>query len=175
MSQYTQPINHCRLCSVDSLDAKLFKYGVRHYACSTCGLKKWGREFLNMLPLHEARQIEFVAISDLGITLKDLRKYFGDRERLNLHVMPKFDARQIAAWIVRNCADEKAGRISWSEFSIRNEAAWSCAHRFYLTVIGSPASRRSEKVQRELNLQMHGKVPQVVSGPELMRDFARAK
>lgn len=58
-------MNTCRLCK--NWDEPLFKYGVRHYVHAECGFKRWGAEFLDMIPEHQIQRLPYLQIP------KDLR------------------------------------------------------------------------------------------------------
>lgn len=63
-------INTCRVCGQQEFDSSLrplFKYGVRHYAHGTCGLKKWGATFLDMIPQHQLGRLPFRFVSAAGL------------------------------------------------------------------------------------------------------------
>ena len=62
----------------------------------------------------------------------------------------KFDPQAIAARIAQNAHDVDAGRITWEEFSARNNAAWREADRGELCIMGSAADRRVMAVHRAL-------------------------
>lgn len=51
--------NTCRLCGDVDVNRPVFRFGVRHYCHSDCGLAKWGTEFLRKIPLHEVGAIEW--------------------------------------------------------------------------------------------------------------------
>lgn len=55
----------CRLCG--KYEGPMFKYSVRHYAHADCGFKKWGREFLNMIPAHQIGCLPYRAIDAAGL------------------------------------------------------------------------------------------------------------
>lgn len=73
--------NHCRLCSKDSYDVPLFKYGVRHYVCAECGFKRWGDKFLDRLALANVNALPLRVCEAHGWDIKRLSKYVADRER----------------------------------------------------------------------------------------------
>lgn len=62
-------IETCRLCKLSNYETPepLAKYSVRHYAHFSCGLKRWGADFLNKLPLHEIGQIPYRLVDEFKI------------------------------------------------------------------------------------------------------------
>lgn len=74
------PINHCRFCRASSIDAALFKYSVRHYACARCGFARFGQAFVDRLPLHQVGRLPYRAVLEAGIGLAVLERYVERRE-----------------------------------------------------------------------------------------------
>ena len=69
-------LNQCRLChrwecSVET--GPMLKYGVRHYAHASCGLSRWGIEWLDKQPKWVMGQFPIFSAQHLGI-LDYLRK-----------------------------------------------------------------------------------------------------
>lgn len=74
-------INHCRLCHADCEQSwdPLIKYGIRHYAHASCGLKRWGAAFFDRLhgwqiehfPYFTAKKLGFAEELERRITHKD--------------------------------------------------------------------------------------------------------
>ncbi len=62
-------MNTCRLCKLTDYDspAPLFKYGVRHYAHSSCGIDRWGMKFLDMIPKHAVPLIPYRVLQQRGV------------------------------------------------------------------------------------------------------------
>lgn len=58
--------NTCRVCKQYGGEYQA-KYSVRHYAHFACGLKRWGAEFLNMIPLHEVGRMPFMLADEYGL------------------------------------------------------------------------------------------------------------
>ena len=54
-------MNTCRFCKLANFEHSeaLMKYGVRHYAHMSCGLNKFGAEFLKMIPAHQIGLIPY--------------------------------------------------------------------------------------------------------------------
>lgn len=73
-------INACRFCKDDSTQAKLHKYGVRHYACAACGFARWGLSFVDRLPVHEVRSLPYRRVLDAGLSFELLDAYVKTRE-----------------------------------------------------------------------------------------------
>lgn len=61
--------NHCRICKLSNLDhiEPLVKYGVRHYSHWTCGLNRWGVEFLKKMPRMYLRDIPYRIVNQYQI------------------------------------------------------------------------------------------------------------
>jgi hypothetical protein len=83
MSRREIQINACRFCKIDSTQRRLFKYGVRHYACAPCGFRLFpnkGRDFLDKLPTHQLAILPYQAVVEAGWTLEQMTAYMNARQ-----------------------------------------------------------------------------------------------
>jgi len=58
-------VSTCRICK--GHDGTMFKYSTRHYAHGKCGIQRFGKEFLTMIPAHMVKALPYFALKDAGL------------------------------------------------------------------------------------------------------------
>lgn len=66
MTTYFQEWGTCRVCHDQKPHDELVKYSVRHYACPTCAMLKWGGEFFKKITPWQASQFPYFTAKDFG-------------------------------------------------------------------------------------------------------------
>jgi len=123
-------MNSCRLCKLADYESAepLFKYSVRHYVHASCGLDRWGIEFLFMIPRHEVGSIPYRLLEGNGRTeiKKAAHQIYANNEAEWRGAICKECYRPISS----SCASRQVGR-NWEHTNsyVKHEAVPLELHR----------------------------------------------
>jgi hypothetical protein len=78
-------VNTCRLCKKAGYETAepRIKYSVRHYVHGSCGLNKWGAEFLDKLHPSKLGKLPVLVLRDCGLEEEARKRYrtYQEQER----------------------------------------------------------------------------------------------